>query len=200
MGAPGDRAAWLRAYARGLASLGAWFEEMTNYANPKEVRQTDGKPLTRVNHDEGPMLYIGQQIVKRMEKMGYPSRIVEHYRDPERQDELYLAGYSKAKAWQSPHNYFEAVDIVHKTLYWNAPPEYWDALSVCVRVIETELNVDLEHGHKWKFVDSAHIEIKDWRNVRARQMLNPDGLHKPTPAELLFRWQEVLPQIKNKTL
>lgn len=198
MSGGGDRASWLAAYAKGLKG-GNLFKALTAWATPRGERYQDPKPLVRVNHTEGPMLFLAQQIVKRMDKMGYPSRIQELYRTPERQATLKSKGRSKALGYQSPHQFFEAADIVHKTLYWDASPAYWDALAVVVRVIEAEYNVKLEHGHHWRFVDSAHVELKDWRTVRQRQLQKYGHNYKPTKEELLARWEEVLPSIPNRS-
>lgn len=194
---PADRVAWVGSYLEGVkGGLRSLLDSLRNKKG-SPVRFQDPKPSAAVTRNLGPMLYIGQQIVKRMGKMGYPSKIAEHYRTPERQQKLYNSGkgVTGARAWSSPHQYYEAVDIVHKTLNWDAPPEYWDALAVCVRVIEADLRVKLVHGHTWKMVDSAHIELADWREVRQRQFDKVGYAHEPTAAQLLLRWREVLPSI-----
>jgi hypothetical protein len=159
-------------------------------------RSQVAKPLHKVIKTEGPMLYIGQQIVKRMEKTGYPSKVIEHWRTPERQRMLQARGNSKAGPWQSPHQFGEAVDIVHKTRGWQVSPDYWAALATCVRVIEAELNVRLVHGHTWHFVDSAHVELKDWRDIRNAQITMRGYNWVPTESELRDRWRAVLPSIQ----
>lgn len=197
MTAPGEQNNWLRAYARGLTlGLKGWVAQLHKFAQNQTLRHSDERPSAAVTYDQGPMLYIGQQIVKRMAKMGYPSKIQEHWRTPERQKRLKAEGFSKAGPWSSPHQFGEAVDIVHKTLGWNVPEEYWNALAVCVRVIEAELNVSLTHGHTWAFRDSAHVELTDWRTVRDAQLQAPEGARVPTQSELLARWKQVLPGIR----
>jgi hypothetical protein len=193
--APGDRDGWLRAYARGLSSIKAFYWEMIGHGQNQNVRHAEQKAVVAVDRTQGPMFYIAQQICKRMAKMGYPSKIAVFFRGPEQQDLEYAEGDSKARAWQSPHQFFEAVDIVHKTLGWQAPPAYWDALAVCVRVMAAELNVKLVHGHHWRFVDSAHIELADWRVVRDRMSAQLHGMQPPRPAQLAERWKEILPSI-----
>lgn len=197
MSAPGDRDAWASAYLSGIGGgLHAFLRSLRLWRQPVVERSQVEKPVHRVTKCEGPMLYIGQQIVKRMEKMGYPSKIHEHFRTPERQSQLKAKGHSKAGPWRSPHQFGEAVDIVHKTKYWQAGPDYWEALASCVRVIEADLRVSLVHGHHWKFVDSAHVELADWRNVRDAQILRTGGNYVPTSLELNERWRQVLPGIK----
>lgn len=153
------------------------------------------KRQTRFSYNEGPMLFIGQQIVKRMQDAGWPSKIYYHYRSPELQDKLYAKGrtvngarVTDARAYQSPHNYYEAVDIVHEALFWKAPVEYWTTLQQVSRVVQEELDVFLKMGADWG--DFAHIELYDWRNVR-----DAVGKRSPTPKELAQRFEDVLPAI-----
>lgn len=184
-----------------MQSLKTLIAQLLHKRCPNAVGQ-EPERMSRFVRDKGPMYYLGQQIVQRMETMGYPSRIYTLYRTPAEQTKAYKAGRSKAKPYQSPHQFLEAVDIVHKLLYWEAPPEYWDALALCVREVAKQFNVELEHGHTWKFVDSAHVEIRSWRDVRTRQvdsqfnkLLTDEGIHyhKPTQSELYDRFVEILP-------
>lgn len=145
------------------------------------------KRQTRYNYRNGPMYYLGQQIVKAMEDAGYPAFIHCCYRPPEEQQAAFDRKASKARPFQSPHQYWEAVDIVHPSLFWNAPPDYWEALHDCARVVEERFGVTFEHGFLWGW-DSAHIELKDWRNIREKL-----GNKSPTEAQLDRRFREVLP-------
>lgn len=161
-----------------------------------QARSGEVKKTHAVPKDDGPMAYLGTQIVKKMEQAGWPSIIHCLYRSPDTQNGHYVTGTSKAKAFQSPHQYLEAVDIVHKTLFWNAPPEYWESLASAVRAVEADYGVELEHGHYWRFVDSAHVELKDWRKVRQAQIEQKGFNYKPLPSELQERFKQVLPQIR----
>lgn len=157
---------------------------------PDRVRYQVEKRSRSVDRDRGPMLFLAQQIVKRMEVMGYPSVIHCVYRSPEEQNALYqkTPRVTNARAFESAHQYSEAADIVHKTLFWNAPAEYWEALATCVRVVEQEYKVSLNHGHYWKFTDSAHVELTDWR-VFAGSV----GKNVPDAFQLAERFRQVLP-------
>lgn len=163
---------------------------MTSAAIPRLKYQAE-KRQTRYTYTDGPMIYLGQQIVKKMQDAGYPSKIFYGYRSAE----LQLALYNKrpkvtnARPYESPHQYYEAVDIVHETLFWNAPPEYWETLSAVVQVVSKEFGVGLTHGHNWQMVDSAHIELSDWRFQKAKV-----GLQCPTQKQLADRFAEVLPR------
>lgn len=187
------KAAWLRCW-EGSPSLPVLLDRLRQWAISTDGTKTvEKKQSVRLSHVDGPMYYLAQQIVKRMGKAGYPSKIYEHFRTPERQWELFNKGRSKAGPWQSPHQFGEACDIAHKSLAWNAPPEYWETLAKVVRVVASEYNVNLVHGHHWKFVDSAHVELADWRLVRAAQGDEP---RRPTTEEMAARFKEVLPRVK----
>lgn len=164
------------------------------------LRMQEPKRQFRMQKKLGPMYYLALQIVKKMEQNGYPSRIQEHFRSAERQLELYnkRPRVTKARPWQSPHQFGEAVDIVHKSLYWHAPKEYWEALATAVRVVAAEHSVDLTHGHHWKMVDSAHIELTDWRIVRAKQLYDKGRHYVPTTEDLEARFKQVLPHVALK--
>lgn len=161
----------------------------TSLFSPRVKFQAE-KRQTRYTYTDGPMIYLGQQIVKKMQDAGYPSKIFYGYRSAELQQALYnkRPRVTYARPYESPHQYYEAVDIVHETLFWNAPPEYWETLSAVVEVVSKEFGVGLSHGHDWKMVDSAHIELSDWRFQKARV-----GLQRPTPEQLRLRFAEVLP-------
>lgn len=200
------------------------YEEMTirelmararAWLNPREKGQVQ-KRQTRYTYNQGPMYYLGQQIVKAMEDAGYPAKIIENYRTPERQSEVYEKGHSKAGPWQSPHQFYEAVDIVHPSLFWAVTPDYWETLATCVRIVAEKYDVQLTHGHYWTFKDSAHIQLKDWKVfreiVRQRWRDETEDWHmmrrhdplseqpmptptKPTEEELANRFAVVLPNV-----
>lgn len=191
------------------------FQRAKNRLFPREKGPTH-KRQTRYTYSQGPMFYIGQQIVRAMQDAGYPAKISECYRPPDRQNQLMAEGFSKARAWSSPHQFYEAVDIIHPSKGWNVSADYWEALATCVRNIEAKLGVELSHGHYWAFVDSAHIQLLDWKVFKAqivhRWTNETDAWHKrkredplstesmpaptpPTRKELNARFEEVLPQV-----
>lgn len=157
---------------------------------------TQDKVLTRFEYKKGPMYFLGQKIVQQMQKAGYPSKIVYCYRSPEKQEHLYASGRTRpgrkvtnARAYQSAHQYSEAVDICHKHKGWDVSEAYWDQLAIAVRIVEEKYGVPLNHGHNWRFRDSAHIEVMAWKEVRAQI-----GHREPTPSELDARFQDLLPK------
>lgn len=171
--------------------------------HPREKMQ-EPKRQTRFNYTQGPMYYLGQQIVKAMQDAGYPAKILFCYRSPEDQHKLYQKGRShkgplvtNANAWQSAHQYSEAVDIIHPSKGWEVSEEYWETLASVVRIVEEKYNVDLTHGHYWKFRDSAHIELTDWKTIKAIYAYRSEGgqAKPPTKAELWKRFIDVLPAV-----
>lgn len=169
------------------------------------TRMQDPKIPSRYDYTQGPMYYLGQQICVEMAKAGYPSKIVYGYRSAGLQNKLYAQGrtaegprVTNAKAWESPHNIYEAVDICHKFLGWKVEEEYWTTLAGVIQIIENRFGVKLRHGHDWdgdgipvhldpdeRFRDSAHIELADWRKLPRRPM---------TPTDRWARFEEVLPE------
>lgn len=152
-------------------------------------RQQSPRRVTRYTYTQGPMVYIGQKIVRKMQDAGYPAKIYDTFRHPDVQYEKKKMGRSKAGPFQSPHQFYEAVDIAHPTLAWSVSDEYWDALAMASRAVAADLKVKLELGYDWGW-DMAHIEIQDWRDVRER-----NGKKIPTQSQLDARFQELLPSV-----
>jgi hypothetical protein len=189
------RGDWERAFAPDL-SLARRLQILRRWFYPVD-QMSDPRPGISLCRDDGPMAFLAGQIVKRLGKSGWPAKIHTLYRSPEKQRELFNSdrNVTGAAAWQSPHQFLEAADIVHKSLYWDAPPAFWEALASTVRVVEEEYGVSLEHGHYWSWVDSAHVELTDWRDVRS-DMVNELGYCRtPTPDELKSRFDYVLPKL-----
>lgn len=165
---------------------------------PREKMQVE-KRQTRYTYVDGPMVYLGQQIIKAMEDAGYPAMIFESIRTPERQDQLRKDGKSNAGQWQSPHQYWEAVDIVHPSLYWSVSKDYWMALRAAVEVVEAKFNVKLvQGGRDWGW-DEAHVQLADWRKAKRkhdeRLLENGEKRRPPNEAERAERFLLVLPQV-----
>jgi hypothetical protein len=164
------------------------FARALSFFYPRE-RMQDPKPQKFYCYSAGPMFYIGQQIVAAMQKAGYPAKIQECLRSADRQAALKSEGRSRAGPFESPHQFSEAVDIVHPSLFWKVSEDYWDALDACAQTVSRRLGVELETGYSWGW-DKAHIELKDWRVVRDRL-----GKRHPEPEDLNRRFAEVLPSV-----
>lgn len=167
---------------------------------------------TGVNRRDGPMMFLAEIIVKRMERAGYPSKIYTFWRSVEDQNEAFRNGHSKARGWHSPHQFGEAVDIAHKGLAWHADREYWEMLNIIARNVAQDYDVDLIYGYDWGW-DKAHLSLKSWRDVKKAQQASyavrtaeakqygkehskaPERVHvhyRPTELDLLHRFQMVL--------
>lgn len=170
------------------------------------LKMQDPKKVTHYTYVDGPMMYLGQQIVRAMQDAGFPAKISECYRSAERQRQLKAQGFSKAEPYASPHQYYLAVDIIHPSMGWDVPREYWDALHEAVLNVEKKFGVDLRHGYDWdgdgiavledsteKFWDPAHVELKAWREWRYRW-----GTNKPEAKWLAECFEAVLPAVWKK--
>lgn len=93
------------------------------------------------------------------------------YRSPKEQEAEFLAGHSKARAWQSYHQYKRALDIVvmrNGKCIWNPRTkedvQLWNAAG----------NIFINHGFEWakywkSFPELAHFQItegKHWRELQ----------------------------------
>lgn len=150
--------------------------------------QMDNAPF-RNQYRWGPMGFLSTQAVKRMAHKGWPCKVSELLRTPERQAKLY-GKTSKAKPWQSPHQWALAADVIHARKGWDVPPRCWDDLAAIIKVMAEEYDVRLTHGHYWRFVDSAHFELKDWRVWADRW-----GRRVPTQDDLDQCFASVLPKV-----
>lgn len=141
--------------------------------------------------DMGPMEFLARKIVDHMNSSGYPATVVELYRSPERQEELVRKRprVTNAGPFQSAHQYSLAADIIHPTKGWDVSEQYWEQLAAVVRIVAERYQVPLEHGHHWKFRDSAHVELRDWR-VLASEI----GGRVPTRVEMREWARRVLPR------
>lgn len=101
------------------------------------------------------------KVVEAMAMLGHPVRIVEGYRTPERQDELYAQGrttpgrvVTNAKGNESAHNFGVAVDFIFKNGGYNAPEELWQTLGSVMK------SQGFTWGGDWKsFPDKPHGEL-----------------------------------------
>ena len=118
---------------------------------PKVV--TDLLPLVKRQSD---------MVIAAMGFLGLPVRVVEGYRSPERQTELYNQGrttkgniVTNAKAGESLHNFGVAVDFVFRKQGYNATKSEWKLLG----------DIGKAHGFDWggdfkNFIDKPHHEMK----------------------------------------
>lgn len=110
-------------------------------------------------------------IIKSMELLGHPIRLVEGFRSNERQNTLYAQGrttpgqiVTNAKAGESLHNYGVAVDFVFRKEGYNASEELWETLGLVGK------SQGFEWGGDWKkFKDRPHFELTFGKPLKSFQ-------------------------------
>lgn len=156
------------------------------------------KRQTRFCYTQGPIYFVGQQIVRNMQESGYPAKIHCCYRPAKDQIALVEMGRSKAAPWHSPHQFHLAVDIIHPHLAWNVEQAYWDQLNACAQVISERFGITLEYGYDWGW-DMAHIELKEWRKyrdiIRARAVQARRNIEPPGQTDLDTWFKAELPKV-----
>lgn len=121
------------------------------------------------------ILEFEKVFIRRMAKQGVPFHASEVYRTPDRQNELFKLGNSKAKAGQSPHQFGLAVDLIHSVNGWALDERQWalvghigkEAARSC-GLLEPDKprkggGPYIEWGGDWSFYDPAHWQVKGWK-------------------------------------
>lgn len=95
-----------------------------------------------------------ERIIERLRETGHPAVVRETVRLPALQAHYFATGTSKSSdALGSWHAYGLACDIVHTTLLWSAPPEYWEALGAAAKA------EGCAWGGDWKSIrDTPHVQ------------------------------------------
>lgn len=112
------------------------------------------------------ILEFKRVFIRRMAKLGVPMFASEVVRSPERQNDLYALGNSRAKGGQSPHQFGCAVDIVHSVKGWSMEPKAWALIGHVGKELITQKGLQVESlawGGDWGFYDPAHWQIADWK-------------------------------------
>jgi murein endopeptidase len=108
-------------------------------------------------------------FIRKMGKLGVPMFSHEFIRSPERQNEVFRAGNSRAKGGHSAHQYGCAVDIVHSTKAWNMEPKAWALVGHVGKEIIAQKGLavaSLAWGGDWGFYDPAHWQVVDWKSLK----------------------------------
>lgn len=151
------------------------------------------KRMTRYDYSQGPMGFLAGQIVKEMQRAGYPAKVFHILRSAEKQQEYYTRGTSKAPPWYSAHQYYGAADIIHEQWAWfaadDAPDgkQFWDTLWDCAYVVGEKYDVQFEQRISW---DPAHIELVGWESVASSI-----GERHPTQGEVDRWFKALLPEV-----
>lgn len=112
------------------------------------------------------ILEFEKLLVRRMAKLGVPMFASEVIRTPERQDDLYALGTTKARAGQSPHQYGCAVDVVHSVHGWNLDQKAWALIGHVGKELAAQRGLKVTWGGEWSFYDPAHWELTHWRELK----------------------------------
>lgn len=96
------------------------------------------------------------------------------------QESAFKAGHSKARPYQSPHQWGLAVDLVHFSRLWDLRPLEWETLAAVVRECSRKASVPLEWGGDWSFYDPAHWQLEAWPKYRVHFAAEVRGV---TPAQ-----------------
>jgi len=105
-------------------------------------------------------------FIKRMAKLGVPMFAAEFYRSPDRQNDMFALGHSKARAGHSAHQFGLGVDIVHGTKAWGLSERQWQLIGHTGKELAAQKGFKLVWGGDWKSIwDPAHWELKDWRSL-----------------------------------
>lgn len=118
-----------------------------------------------LHHKMRPEAITLLEALARANQTGLTTRyfqLYEGWRDPRRQDRLFKEGTTKARAWQSAHQYGLAIDIVPTNRdgwTWEIGDD-WEWLRDFV-----ERNTSLRRTIAW---DKAHFEHPLWQEIKHR--------------------------------
>lgn len=106
-----------------------------------------------------------RRFVVRCRKIGVPLFAHCFLRTAVEQNKLFAAGASKARAWESPHNFGLAVDIIHGTKAWDLTRKQWELVGHIGKEVAAQVGLKVVWGGDWKFYDPAHWELANWRDI-----------------------------------
>lgn len=154
------------------------------------------KRITRMRYQVGPMGFLADQIMKELQRAGYPPREFNLYRPPRVQEEYRRKGTSKVGTFSSAHQFYGASDIIHEKWAWFDPAQkgdvpdgkhFWNRLWDCVEVVGEKYNVEFRDRISW---DPAHVELENWREFR-----EVVGRQEPNQTQLDWYFQITLPAV-----
>jgi len=120
--------------------------------HPQAYRDGKGVTLERAQAD---FIQRATEFYYRMESAGGAINFHEYYRSPSQQDEYFRSGSSKAKAWESPHQYGLSADYHFQIYGWDVPASWWRYADVVAN------SVGLETGINWN--DANHLQLPGWK-------------------------------------
>jgi hypothetical protein len=166
-------------------------------------RLIDPQLAARVRKNEWPevhchpvlALFINRFHAELLER-NLPFVIFQVWRSPQQQAKAKANGVSLAAAWESPHQFGCAVDIIHKTRGWNLTKAEWAVIGAIGKEVARKLGVRITWGGDFmSLYDPAHWELTDFREVRTSwHTLSGAGL---SWQERILRAQKALPTTKD---
>lgn len=113
------------------------------------------------------ILEFEKSFLARMRRLGVPMFVSELNRDLQRQNELYVKGFSNATYGKSAHNFGCAVDVVHGRLGWELEPQSWSMLGHIGKEVALQRGIKIVWGGDFKSLyDPAHWELANWRSLK----------------------------------
>ena len=162
-----------------------------------------------------------EEVIERIGAEGLPFTLAETYRSPARSDHIYYQWPegSKAKAWESPHNFGIAADFHFiKNEFWSKRHTFYGPYGRWAKkggLTAHELNLwrslgrvvretgGLEWGGNWRsFKDYPHIQLASWRTYKPSQRQRIETAYKErgqavpeTRAQNLAEWKVDSPKV-----
>jgi peptidoglycan L-alanyl-D-glutamate endopeptidase CwlK len=102
---------------------------------------------------------------------GYEVLVTCTFRSPKEQQAEFLAGHSKAKAWQSYHQYKRALDVV----VMRNGKCIWNPVSNADRLLWNSVgDIFIKHGFEWakywkSFPELAHFQMTEGKTWQVLQ-------------------------------
>lgn len=153
------------------------------------------KRLTRMRYKEGPMGFLADQIIKEMQRAGYPAREFNLYRSPDEQEKMRDRRVSQVGPFGSAHQYYAASDIIHEKWAWGAAPgapdlhQFWEHLWWCADVVSEKFQVEFSDRISW---DPAHVQLANWKQFKEVCGRPTEG---PNQTQLDWYFQITLPAV-----
>jgi hypothetical protein len=137
-------------------------------------------------------------MIQECRKREIPLYAFELHRTPERQQQLLMQGTTKAGPWQSPHQYGQAIDLIHKTKLWSLTDAEWELIGTIGKEIARKKKVKITWGGDWGW-DMAHWEMTNWREsdiYRAHRYMERKKFEIPDDTERRFeRYKLIMAQM-----
>ena len=122
------------------------------------------RSLDNLKNVDERLVKICNELIKRVD-----FTVIEGFRSPERQKELYDKGFSKIDgiSKKGKHNYFPslAIDIIpykkgHNPFDGSKESDImFDNLAKEFKQVAKELGINITWGGDWKFIDKPHFQI-----------------------------------------